>query len=161
MKTWIMMRHGKSSRELNVSDKDRPLNQRGIDDAHKMGLFLHKKKYLLDAVYSSPAIRAAHTALIVTKEMNLPMHNISFSEALYDFTGEGVLEFVKCLDDKVNTVITFGHNSACTSLAYLLSDFTGDNIPTAGAVLFLFDVSLWSDIIYANAEYFFPKTITK
>jgi phosphohistidine phosphatase len=156
-----MMRHGKSSWELNVSDKDRPLNQRGIDDAHKMGAFLQDQQCAVDAVFSSPAIRAAHTALIVSLKMNLPMHMVSFSESLYDFSGEDVLEFVRCLDDAVDTVMTFGHNDACTSLAHSLSDFTGDNIPTAGAVLFRFDVSLWSEITKANAEYFFPKTIAK
>ena len=155
------MRHGKSSWELNVSDKDRPLNQRGIDDAHKMGAFLQDQQCAVDAVFSSPAIRAAHTALIVSLEMNLPMHMVSFSESLYDFSGEDVLEFVRCLDDAIDTVMTFGHNNACTSLAHSLSDFTGDNIPTAGAVLFRFDVSLWSEITKANTEYFFPKTIAK
>ena len=118
-----MIRHGKSSWELNVSDKDRPLSQRGIDDAHNMGAFLEDQKCAIDTVFSGPAIRAAHTALIVSREMNLPMHKISFSESLYDFTGV--------------------------------------NIPTAGAVLFRFDVSLWSEITKANAEYFFPKTIAK
>ena len=155
------MRHGKSSWELNVSDKDRPLNQRGIDDAQKMGAYLQNQKAAVGAVFSSPAIRAAHTALIVSREMNVPMHKISFSESLYDFSGEDVLEFVRCLDDTLGTVMTFGHNNACTSLAYFLADFTGDNIPTAGAVLFRFDVSLWSEITKANAEYFFPKTIAK
>jgi phosphohistidine phosphatase len=161
MKTWIMMRHGKSSWEIHVPDRDRPLNQRGIDDAHKMGAFLQNQACAVDAVFSSPAIRAAHTALIVSREMNLPMHKISLSESLYDFSGEDVLEFIRCLDDTVDTVMTFGHNNACTSLAYSLADFTGDNIPTAAAVLFRFDVSLWSEITKANAEYFFPKTIHK
>ena len=99
--------------------------------------------------------------MIVSREMNVPMHKISFSESLYDFSGEDVLEFIRCLDDTVDTVMTFGHNNACTSLAYSLADFTGDNIPTAAAVLFRFDVSLWSEITKANAEYFFPKTIDK
>jgi phosphohistidine phosphatase len=161
MKTWIMVRHGKSSWELNVSDKDRFLNQRGIDDAHKMGAFLQNQQCAVDAVFSSPAIRATHTALIVSREMNLPMHMLSFIESLYDFSGEDVLEFVRSLDDTMDTVMTFGHNNACTSLAYSLSDFNGDNIPTAGAVIFRFDVSLWSEITKANAEYFFPKTIAK
>ena len=155
------MRHGKSSWELNVSDKDRPLNQRGIDDAKKMGAYLQNQTAAVDAVFSSPAIRAAHTALIVSREMNVPIHKISFSESLYDFSGEDVLEFVRCLDDTLDTVMTFGHNNACTSLAYSLADFTGDNIPTAAAVLFRFDVSLWSEITKANAEYFFPKTLAK
>ena len=156
-----MTRHGKSSWEIHVPDRDRPLNQRGIDDAHKMGAFLQNQACVIDAVFSSPAIRAAHTALIVSREMNVPMHKISFSESLYDFSGEDVLEFIRSLDDTVDTVMTFGHNNACTSLAYSLADFTGDNIPTAAAVLFRFDVSLWSEITKANAEYFFPKTIDK
>ena len=88
------MRHGKSSWELNVSDKDRPLNQRGIDDAKKMGAYLQNQTAAVDAVFSSPAIRAAHTALIVSREMNVPIHKISFSESLYDFSGEDVLDFV-------------------------------------------------------------------
>ena len=155
------MRHGKSSWELNVSDKDRPLNQRGINDAHKMGAFLQNQAHTVDAIFSSPAIRAAHTALIVSREMNVPMYKISFSESLYDFSGENVLEFARCLDDTIETVMTFGHNNACNSLAYSLADFTGNNIPTAAAVLFRFDVSLWSEITKANAEYFFPKTIAK
>ena len=71
MKTWLMMRHGKSSWESNVDDLDRPLNNRGIDDAHRMGLFLASENLSFDAAYSSPAIRAAHTALIVAKELAL------------------------------------------------------------------------------------------
>ena len=72
MKTWIMMRHGKSSWELQVSDADRPLNERGINDAHRMGAFLATKNIKVDAAYASPANRAAHTALIVLKELDLP-----------------------------------------------------------------------------------------
>ena len=59
------MRHGKSSWELNVSDKDRPLNQRGIDDVQKMGAYLQNQTAAVDAVFSSPAIRAAHTLSLI------------------------------------------------------------------------------------------------
>lgn len=159
MKTWLMMRHGKSSWGLGVADKDRPLNQRGIDDAHKMGIFLGKKDFAIDAVYSSPAVRATHTALIVCQEMNVPLHKLSFSNSLYDFSGDDVLEFIHCLDDRLDTVITFGHNNACTALAHMLGALDNNNIPTAGAVLFRFDVSLWSDITKGEAETFFPKTV--
>ena len=34
MKTVIFVRHGKSSWEYRVSDQDRPLQERGINDAH-------------------------------------------------------------------------------------------------------------------------------
>ena len=159
MNTWIMMRHGKSSWEFNVSDADRPLNARGILDAHKMGVFLATKNLQIDAAYSSFANRAAHTALIVSKELGLPFHKLSVSKMLYDFSGEEVLEFMRCLPDEQQTVITFGHNHACTSLAYTLAGLTENNIPTAGAVIFSFDVSLWTSIERGSAECFSPKTI--
>ncbi len=91
MKTWIMMRHGKSSWTYPVSDQDRPLSERGINDAHRMGVFLSTKELKVDAAFTSPAIRAAHTALIVTKELALPMHKLSISPNLYDFGGDDVL----------------------------------------------------------------------
>ncbi|MDG1821822.1 MAG: histidine phosphatase family protein [Flavobacteriaceae bacterium] len=160
MKTWIMMRHGKSSWESNVADLDRPLNIRGIDDAHRMGVFLTSKNLPIDAAYSSPAVRAAHTALIVTKELALPLHKLRFSKMLYDFSGDQALEFIRCLPDDQNTVITFGHNHACTSLAHDLGGVTDENIPTAAAVLFRFNVSLWSSITTGKAQCYFPKMIT-
>lgn len=157
MKTWIMMRHGKSSWALNVADQDRPLNERGIADAHRMGVFLASKKINIDAAYTSPAIRAAHTALIVAKELSLPLHKLSVSNSLYDFDGDDVLDFVRCLPDTYDTVMTFGHNNACTHLAFKLAGFDGANVPTAGIVFFRFDVSLWTSIHSGVAEYFTPK----
>lgn len=160
MKTWLMMRHGKSSWESNVDDLDRPLNNRGIDDAHRMGLFLASENLSFDAAYSSPAIRAAHTALIVAKELALPLYKLHFSKMLYDFNGDQVLEFIRCLSDDQDTVITFGHNYACTSLSQSLGGVADKNIPTAAAVLFRFDVSLWSSITTGTAKCYFPKMIT-
>lgn len=159
MKTWIMMRHGKSSWELQVPDADRPLNERGIKDAHRMGDFLATKNLKVDAAYTSPANRAAHTALIVLKELDLPLHKLSVSNMLYDFSGEDVLEFVRCLADEQDTIMTFGHNHACTALAHALGGFQGNNIPTASAVLFRFDVSLWASIKTGTAECFSPKML--
>ncbi len=157
MKTWIMMRHGKSSWTYPVSDLDRPLSERGINDAHRMGVFLSTKELKVDAAFTSPAIRAAHTALIVTKELALPVHKLSISPNLYDFGGDDVLEFIHCLPETYETVITFGHNDACTRLACKLAGFEGTNIPTAGIVFFRFDVSLWSSIHYGEAKYYTPK----
>lgn len=159
MKTWIMMRHGKSSWDLQVSDADRPLAQRGIEDAHRMGAFLATLNLPVDAAYTSPAIRAVHTGLIVAKEMALPFYKFGVSKLLYDFGGEEVLEFMRCLSDEYKTILTFGHNHACTALAQALAGVEEHNIPTAGAVLFRFDVSLWSSISTGTAECFFPKTL--
>ena len=33
MKTWVMVRHAKSSWEFNLPDRERPLANRGVKDA--------------------------------------------------------------------------------------------------------------------------------
>ena len=40
MKTWIMMRHGKSSWEYNLPDINRPLSKRGKNDSKKISSLL-------------------------------------------------------------------------------------------------------------------------
>ena len=61
MKNLFLMRHGKSSWELNVSDQDRALLQRGITDAQLVATEFAGKNLKIDYVFSSPANRAFHT----------------------------------------------------------------------------------------------------
>ena len=55
MKNLLLMRHGKSSWELNVSDEDRALIQRGIIDSKLIGEVLQEKGLDIDFAFSSPA----------------------------------------------------------------------------------------------------------
>ena len=159
MKTWVMVRHAKSSWEFNLPDRDRPLVNRGIKDAILVGQELVKNNLHIDQVFSSPAKRAFDTALLMVSELGLSTENIQIEEGLYDFMGEKVLGFVRSLADGLNTIMTFGHNNACTHLAQSLGNYTNANIPTATAVIFHFDVSLWSDIQQCNCTSIRPKTL--
>ena len=58
MKTWVMVRHAKSSWEFNVSDRERPLATRGIHDAALVAKELNTYNFHFDKVFSSPAKRA-------------------------------------------------------------------------------------------------------
>ena len=159
MKTWIMMRHGKSSWEYNLPDINRPLSKRGENDSKKISSLLKQKQIIVDYAFSSPALRAKNTAEIVLNGINHPKDLYSEEPLLYDFQGDNVLNFVKNLDNKISIVMTFGHNSACTNIFNTFSNKYVDNIPTAGIVIFHFKVSLWSSISDASTEHFFPKLI--
>ena len=66
MKTLVVLRHAKSSWDYPVDDIDRPLSFNGIRRIKKM---VNNNKYIFtktDLIYSSPANRASHTALIFT-----------------------------------------------------------------------------------------------
>ena len=101
MKQLILVRHGKSSWDYSVNDKDRPLLQRGINDGHLVAGLFKEKDIMPDAVFSSPAIRAMHTCLIFLRELHFPYGQFEITNELYDFSGEYVLQFIKKLDSKI------------------------------------------------------------
>ena len=159
MKTWVMVRHAKSSWEFNLQDRERPLADRGVKDAILVSQELNKHNLNINQVFSSPAKRAFDTALIMVSELGLSTENIQIEEELYDFMGEQTLRFVRTLPNDQNSIMTFGHNNACTQLAQSLGNYTNSNIPTATAVIFHFDVSLWSDIQQCDCTSIRPKTL--
>lgn len=159
MKTWVMVRHAKSSWEFDLPDRERPLADRGVHDAILVGQELNKHNLHIDQVFSSPAKRAFDTALLMVSELGLSTENIQIEDKLYDFMGEQALGFVRSLPDDLRTMMTFGHNNACNHIAQSLGNYTNANILTATAVIFHFDVSLWSDIQQCDCTSILPKTL--
>ena len=162
MKQLILMRHGKSSWDYDVSDKDRPLQERGINDAHKVSktFGLHAPK--IDFIFSSPANRALHTSMIFVRNLEYDLSNFRVNHMLYDFSGNSVEQFVQQLDNAMDTVALFGHNNAFTSLANTWGDQYIDNVPTAGLVHITFGVVDWSKISRGTTkQMIFPKHLKK
>src|SRR5690606_10632429 len=146
MKTVILVRHGKSSWEYNVSDRDRPLMERGIMDVNKVAKQFLSNRIPIDAAYSSPANRALHTAMIFLGTISFPLTKFGLSNELYDFSGEEVYQFIKALNNDKDTVIIFGHNEAFTHIANSLGNMYIDNVPTGGLVQLKFDTNDWSAV---------------
>lgn len=160
MKTLIFIRHGKSSWDYDVDDKDRPLKERGISDAHLIGKELSSFGITIDYSFSSPANRALHTAMIVLRNLDFNFEYFKVSNQLYDFSGHSVLYFCKNLNEDLNTVLLFGHNYAFTSLVNNLGDKYIENLPTAGMAQLNFDVNSWSEIkLGKTQEIRIPKTL--
>ena len=160
MKTLILVRHGKSSWEYSVSDKDRPLKERGINDAHLVGGHFKAHSTDIEAAFSSPACRALHTAMIVLREFNFPLDQFRVTNELYDFSGSSVADFVRGLDNSIDKAIIFGHNYAFTNIANQWGNIAIDNLPTAGLVQLRFDVNSWSSVEKGKSEHIiFPKQL--
>jgi phosphohistidine phosphatase len=160
MKNLYLMRHGKSSWELKVSDQDRALLQRGISDGRLVGVEIASKKLKIDHVFSSPANRALHTCMICLRTLNYPLKNCTIVPDLYDFSGEKVLDYLKNLENELDDVLIFGHNHAFTYLANSLGDKYIDNVPTSGFVHLQFEESSWADISQGSTiQTIFPKQL--
>ncbi|WP_299434967.1 histidine phosphatase family protein [uncultured Maribacter sp.] len=160
MKNLILVRHGKSSWEYNVKDKDRPLKERGINDAFLVAEVLRKQQINIDYMFSSPANRALHTSIIFCRELDFNFSSFQISNELYDFSGESVLSFVKTVDNSLNTIVIFGHNYAFTHIANSLGNNYIENVPTSGLVQLQFNEDKWSSITKGiTKQVIFPKQL--
>ncbi|WP_276165935.1 SixA phosphatase family protein [Zobellia alginiliquefaciens] len=160
MKTLIMVRHGKSSWDYSVSDRDRPLQERGINDALLVSDKFKSEGNTIDAVFSSTANRALHTCMIFVRQLQVPLASVSLTNNLYDFSGESVFDFVTALDDSLDTVMIFGHNHAFTHVANSLGNTYIDNVSTSGLVHLVFDVDSWSLVEKGTTKQtIFPKDL--
>ncbi|RSK37246.1 SixA phosphatase family protein [Hymenobacter metallilatus] len=156
MKTLYLMRHAKSSWSFDgLSDKQRPLNDRGRDDAPLMGQALAKRAITLDLLVASPAVRAMSTAALVAQELEYPSDKIEVVEAIYEATVPDLLAVVRALPDAADSVLLVGHNNTLTEFANLLSPSEIPDMPTAAIVCLKFSTDSWKQVDRANAEYYF------
>jgi phosphohistidine phosphatase len=158
MKNLLLMRHGKSSWELNVNDEDRALLQRGISDAKLVGIAMSEMGLEIDYAFSSPANRALHTAMICLRQLRYSLDTFRVIPELYDFSGNHVLNFIQNLPNDLNTVLIFGHNHAFTHIANSLGGEHIENVPTSGFVHLQFPDTDWKSISYGDTlQTIFPK----
>jgi len=162
MKKLILVRHGKSSWEYAVSDRDRPLSERGINDALLVSGKLLSQSIQIDALFSSPANRALHTCTIFIRQLSFPLEKFQLANELYDFSGDDVLRFLQNLNNNLNTVMIFGHNHAFTHIANSLGNSYIENVPTSGLVHLEFDVEDWASVENGiTKQTIFPKHLKK
>ncbi len=162
-KQLIIARHGKSSWDYEgIADIDRPLNLRGIKNAHEMARRFLTRKIQPEWILTSPANRALHTATIFARILNIPFQNFFIEERIYTADAPGIVEMISGLEDHIPSVMIFGHNPTFTSLANHFLEESIDNIPTAGMVRLEFAVDQWKEIdINTVSKSFFdyPKKI--
>jgi phosphohistidine phosphatase len=162
MKTLYLLRHAKSSwSEAGLGDQQRPLNKRGMADAPVMGERLRARGESIDAVVTSPALRARTTAELFTRGCGYAGGEIAIDPDLY-FLGCGPIEgVIRALDDRLQAVMLVFHNPDITQFANSIDyAFHVDNIPTCGLLKLSCDIEHWSDWSpgQASVDYFdFPK----
>jgi phosphohistidine phosphatase len=166
MKTLYIIRHAKSSwDDDDLSDFERPLNERGKKDAPRMGKRLKEKSIHPDLMLSSPAKRAFSTARRIAKILDYKKDDIKTDRRLYHADDQMILSVIREIKDNRNTIFLFGHNPGLTDFVNSLMDQQSDldiaNIPTAGVVAFQLDSDSWSTIKFGDGKFLFfdyPKS---
>ena len=161
MKNLFIIRHAKSSWDnTDMSDFERPLNKRGKRDAPFMGKLLSKKKIKVDAIISSPALRALSTAEIFAEQMEFPVKDIIKEEGIYESGIKELEDIVRKLSNEYSTVMLFGHNPTLTSFSNHIGNKCLDNLPTCAIVGIEFDINNWKEVERGKGKTFlfeYPK----
>ena len=148
-----LLRHAKSSwQEAGTSDHDRPLNQRGQQDAPVMGRRLLARGSRPSLILSSSAVRARHTAQVIARELGYPAEFLQREPELYLATPEQIMAVVARQADSFRDIIVCGHNPGLTELANRLTGGEIDNIPTCGMAVIDLGIDSWPDITTASGS---------
>ena len=146
MKEIIFVRHAKSSWDDGVTDRERPIKKRGINDSHLVSNEFRNINFIPDAIYSSPAKRARKTCKIFLENLNIQVQEMRIEEDIYDFGGNQLINFIKSLDNSLNKVMIFGHNHAFTSIVNSFGSKYVDNVTTSGLVWITFEIDVWKEL---------------
>lgn len=146
MKQLILVRHAKSSWDAPLRDFDRPLTNKGIQDAHLVSSNIERHMPKTFLLWSSAAKRASETALIFAQNISFPVESIIFKEDLYTFDERKLEQIIKSCSDEYDHLIVFGHNEAITNFANKFGNIFIDNVSTSGFVNIIFEQNSWNYI---------------
>jgi phosphohistidine phosphatase len=161
MKQLYIVRHAKSDwgNEF-LQDIDRPLSQRGYEDAYRMAEHFKKTQKIPELIVSSPASRAINTAFIFARKFGINEKEVVIEKRIFEANESKLSELISELPDSKNTVMLFGHNPGLTNFINSVSDKEIDNLPTCGIVLLSYELKSWKKIYEQTAHFnsfYFPK----
>lgn len=151
MKKLILIRHAKSDWPEDTEDFDRPLADKGLEDAKNMSQFLKNNQISIDYMVSSPALRALNTCEIFNQTYQSAMIT---DEKLYNPLERNFESAIYNLDDNHDSVAFFSHNNGISNFANSISDDIF-HLPTCGVAGFEIDCSSWAEFDGAHKKLLF------
>ncbi len=150
MKRLILVRHAKSDWTNEVDDFDRPLNERGHQDAPRMAKYLLDKNIDIQHFVTSPAKRALTTCRYFAETFRKP--KIKKIEDLYEPHPEDFFNTILDFDDEFSSIALFSHNPGISDFASSLTDHVLE-MTTCNVVIFDIDCDEWSLFEGANKTF--------
>lgn len=152
MKTVLIIRHAKSSWSFgDLSDFERPLNDRGNRDAPQMAERILKKKLNIELLVTSTAKRAYQTCIHFSEVLGISIKDVVIEDCLYHASSDTIHDVIRSLDNRHNSAAIFTHNPGVTDFVNgLVTGITIDNMPTCGVFCVEANIHDWKD--FKNAE---------
>ncbi|MFO7540911.1 MAG: histidine phosphatase family protein [Chloroflexota bacterium] len=142
MKELLILRHAKSSwGNSRLADHDRPLNERGQEDAPRMGRLLRDEGLTPDLIITSSAERALTTAELAALHSDYEA-GLQVTRALYHADPDEYLAQLRQVDEAHTRVMVVGHNPGMEALVEMLTGHY-ERMPTAALAHVSLSISRW------------------
>lgn len=147
-RTLILLRHAKSDWTGSVPDVERPLADRGRDQAPLAGRWLASRCGRVDLAVVSPARRARQTWELVASGLPVAAPT-RLDDRVYAASADRLLDVVRAVPEDVRSLIVVGHNPGMEELASLLA---GEGVTMRTSGIAEFGVAgPWSELTAATA----------
>lgn len=159
MLTLSLLRHGDATRgDPAVEDFDRPLSERGEEEAAIIKGWLAARKITPDRVLASPSQRTRATYEAIAGAFATPAR-LTFDENLYSATPRTLMALLAKVDDDQHVLIV-GHNPGLHALATALIDSgptdlrarLDDEFPPGSLVLMEIDAPRFAELEAGTAR---------
>lgn len=154
MKKLIFVRHGRAEEpDPDFPDFERSLTTRGKKVSEQMAKILLEKEKKPELFITSPAFRAYETAMIFARVFGLDPDEIVIKSSLYFKNGlKSFSAVIEEVDNKVDSIILFGHNPSFTEVPDRLSKTGCDFLPKSGIVCVSFRSDTWKGIFHEKGK---------
>ena len=117
----MLMRHAKSDWHSHTADIDRPLNERGRQDAVRMGGHLKQIDLVPDRMVVSSAQRTQETAQLLLANLLLPEQDIIVDKSLYLADTETLCDTIELYASDKQRLLILAHNPGMDYLVNYLA----------------------------------------
>ena len=160
MKTVLLIRHGKSDWQAGCSDRERPLNARGLRDTQTMAAAMQERGLDPQFIFYSYAKRTQQTATLLSKQLNIDSERLISCPELYLCYPEVITDLIAVAPDDVDEIAIVAHNPSISEVGSALSHLGYFNMVTLAMLKLTFDTNDWASVSKENVIenlYFTPK----
>src|SRR5688500_13052678 len=134
-----------------MTDFERPLNERGLQNAPMMARLFKRRNEPVDLLVSSTAVRALSTARLFADELGIPEKQIKKEPAIYEASVPAILNVIGSLPAKADRVMLFGHNPGFSNVIDHLTGHALGNLPTCGIARLELMIDDWKLVTRGSA----------
>jgi len=126
VKRLILMRHSKAAFPLGVEDHERPLAQRGHNEAPLAGKWLVENNIVPDFILCSSALRTRQTCTWICQQLGEKAPTPKLEDGLYAAGPARILSVINHVPETVTTLMVISHMPGIQEAALRLASRDSD-----------------------------------